>query len=59
MPIRPCPHCANSTPRWLEKTVTSPFVNYYRCDRCGCVWTLPKDKPDDPPTIVGGGRKPA
>ena len=35
MPIRPCPTCANSTPRWLERTVPSAFVNYYRCDKCG------------------------
>jgi len=58
MPTRPCPCCERETPRWLEASSKNAFVNYHRCDICGCVWTLPKDDPDAAPTIVAEGRKP-
>lgn len=45
MPIQPCPSCKNQTPRWLEASSKDAYVNYYRCDVCGHIWTLSKDDP--------------
>ena len=42
MPVRPCPKCGASTPRWLEESSKDIQFNYYRCDVCGNVWTYPK-----------------
>ncbi len=59
MPIRPCPNCTHDTPRWLDVTSQTALVNYYRCDQCGTVWTLPKEAPaDHPPQVIGQGQKP-
>lgn len=52
MPIRPCPKCQQRTPRWLEESSKDALVNYYRCERCANVWTVPKDTPDAPPSII-------
>ena len=52
MPIRPCPECDKLTIRWLEASSRDAHVNYYRCDGCGHVWTLPKSQPDAAPTAV-------
>ena len=38
--------------RWLEATSTLAYVNYYRCEHCGNVWNVPKDKPQAEPNIV-------
>ena len=49
MSIRPCPSCHASSPRFLPATSQHADVNYYRCDPCGHVWTIPKSNPDGPP----------
>ena len=46
MPLRPCPICRHSTPRWLETCSQDAYVNYYRCEPCGHVWTVPKNDPN-------------
>jgi len=43
MPSRPCPNCQSSGPRHLEASSRDGYVNYYRCDGCGHVWTVTKD----------------
>lgn len=55
----PCPECETQTVPWLEPTVRflkdaskEALVNYYRCDSCGCVWTVPKSDPHAPPQIL-------
>jgi uncharacterized Zn finger protein len=48
MPIRPCPQCKAQTPRLLDKTSDGASVWYYRCEKCGHVWTVPKWDPDGP-----------
>lgn len=52
MPICPCPQCHMPVPRWLEATSKDATVNYYRCNACGHVWTVPKDDPNAPPNDV-------
>ena len=52
MPTRPCPNCHAPSPRYLPATSEHADVNYYRCDPCGHVWTMPKDKPESPPRHV-------
>jgi len=52
MPIRPCPVCQQPTVRWLEESSKWAHVNYYRCEKCGNVWTVPKDAPDAPVTVI-------
>ena len=39
---QPCPGCPNPTSTMLEISKIA-HVNYYRCEKCGYVWTLPKD----------------
>jgi uncharacterized Zn finger protein len=46
MPIRPCPQCQQPAPRYLPASSEGSSVNYYRCDACGHVWHIPKDKPN-------------
>jgi uncharacterized Zn finger protein len=55
----PCPQCQTQTVPWLEPEVRlleatskDALVNYYRCDSCGCVWTVPKSDPDAPPQTL-------
>ena len=38
-----CPNCQASEPRWLETTSQAAWVDYYRCDDCGHVWTVSRD----------------
>lgn len=45
MPQRPCPACGTDTPRRLDSTSEVAAVNYYRCARCGHVWTVDKQDP--------------
>lgn len=45
MPTRPCPECDQPAPRHLPASSEHASVNYYRCDPCGHVWHVPKDKP--------------
>ncbi len=42
MPIQPCPKCQRPTARLLTGVSHQADVNYYRCEPCGHVWTLPK-----------------
>jgi len=53
---RPCPTCGEPTPLTLAMT-DSALVTYYRCQSCGCVWTVPKDNPDAEPHIVTKGQQ--
>ena len=40
-----CPHCM--VPAGYQLKMSSiALVNYFRCDRCGHVWTLPKPGQD-------------
>jgi len=48
MPIRPCPDCGAPTPRKLDGMSADVQVWYYRCEKCGCVWNVPKAQPDGP-----------
>ena len=52
MPILPCPTCGQMTPRRLEASSKDAVVNYYRCERCTTVWTVPKHDPDAAPQII-------
>jgi uncharacterized Zn finger protein len=52
MPIRPCPSCQQPTARWLEESSKDAHVNYYRCEKCGTVWTGQKDDPAAPIRII-------
>ena len=56
MPIRPCPHCERISPRLLEAVSDGTFALSYRCDSCGCVWNIPRDRPDAEPRIVVQGK---
>jgi len=48
------PHCAHcgGPARLLTDLSRQAFVNYYRCDGCGHVWTNEKNKPNSPDTPV-------
>ena len=48
MPTRPCPDCQHVAPRWLDGPSTNAVVDYYRCDHCGHVFSVPKDRPNAP-----------
>ena len=43
MPDRPCPNCQASCTDCLEACSSDLYVDYYRCDVCGHVWTIAKD----------------
>ena len=51
MPHRICPHCAEPG-RLLQSVSKDAYVEYYRCDKCGHVWTHDKGNPDGPPSDV-------
>jgi len=44
--IQPCGECRSLAIRWLDSVSRDAQVNYYRCERCGHVWTLPKGETD-------------
>lgn len=48
MPIRPCPECHTETPRVLDGASRDAYVWYYRCEKCGHVWSIAKSNPDGP-----------
>ena len=56
MSVRPCPHCRNSAPRLLDHSSADAFVWYFRCEACGHVFTVGRDKPDAPTRTVVAGR---
>jgi uncharacterized Zn finger protein len=45
MPTLACPVCGVSTPRLLKAPSEDAAVNYYRCPKCGHVWTVDKIDP--------------
>lgn len=45
MPYRLCPNC-RVRGRLLEQTSKDALVEYYRCDKCGHVWTHDKRDPE-------------
>jgi hypothetical protein len=51
MPQRACPVCRVQG-RLLEDTSKEALVEYYRCDKCGRIWTDRKADPNSPPTLV-------
>ena len=51
MPESPCPRCPNKG-RFLVETSKDAAVNYFRCDRCGHVWSRDKQNPYAPPRDV-------
>ena len=51
MPHRICPECKRSG-RLLEAASQYAWVNYYRCDVCGHVWTYDKNDLNAPPRDV-------
>jgi len=48
---RVCPQCQRQG-RLLEAASTYAYVEYFRCDHCGHVWTHDKDRPDSEPHDV-------
>jgi len=44
--IQPCAECRSLAIRWLDSRSQHAELNYYRCERCGHVWTLPKGETD-------------
>ncbi len=50
--IQPCPECRTLTARLLDNISNDAHVNYYRCQACGHVWTLPKGEMDAVPTAI-------
>ena len=48
MPTRPCPDCGQPAPRHLPDTSAKSVANFYRCDKCGHVFSVSKDNPDAP-----------
>jgi len=55
----PCPHCRQLDGRLLQAGFNDvASVHYYRCDRCGHVWTIPKNQPDAVPTSVTSANLP-
>jgi hypothetical protein len=43
MPDQECPNCHATVARELKPPSDFAHVNYYRCERCGHVWTTTKD----------------
>lgn len=37
-----CPHCQDAVGHPIESTNQLALVDYFRCARCGHVWTEPK-----------------
>jgi hypothetical protein len=51
MPHRLCRNCQIQG-RLLEGPSEDAFVEYWRCDRCGHIWTHDKANPNLPPKDV-------
>jgi hypothetical protein len=47
-----CPACGSKHVQWLEDTSKDAYVDYYRCNDGGHVWSVPKDNPDAEPHHV-------
>ena len=44
MPVQ-CPACYQQTPHHLNETSKDAVLDYYRCLRCGHIWTANKQDP--------------
>ena len=53
VPIRPCPNCQHLTPRSLDTEWANVYT--YRCEPCGHIWQILKDRPEDGATILSEG----
>jgi len=51
MPYRVCSQCQRQG-RLLEHVSQGAYVDYYRCDHCGHVWSHEKGKPESKPRDV-------
>jgi len=49
---RACPKCQSKNPRFLAGASAEATVTFYRCDKCGHVWTVSKYDPDGPMVAV-------
>jgi hypothetical protein len=49
-----CPSCADPSPRYLQDSSNFAVVDYYRCEACGCVFNVPKGRPEAAPKSVMG-----
>jgi transposase-like protein len=47
-----CPVCVSARVVSMENTNRIALVDYFRCESCGSVWTLPKGQPDGIPQII-------
>ena len=43
-----CPRCSRLEPRWLQFFSANAVADYYRCDGCGKVFSVPTDSPGGP-----------
>lgn len=58
MSVPLCPTCRLDTARAVLGGSQWSQVDYYGCERCGCVWTMRKLHPyDNPPTVIVKGKK--
>ena len=42
----PCPVCDQPTPRRLDDVSKDAYVNYYRREACGHIWTVNEKDPN-------------
>jgi formate dehydrogenase maturation protein FdhE len=47
-----CPVCGSARVVSIDDTNRIARVDYFRCQACSSVWTLPKGRPDDTPEII-------
>lgn len=38
----PCPVCGRSSNRMESLSKASAYIDYYRCEECRHIWTVPK-----------------
>jgi hypothetical protein len=50
--MRVCIQCRNPGTHLIESLSSFSDMNYYRCDVCGCVFHVPKDRPLAKPVPV-------
>jgi len=56
--MRICPVCGSASVLPIDDTNRIATVDYFRCEACHGVWTLPKNRPDDTPEIITVRREP-
>jgi hypothetical protein len=57
-PFAQCPTCSGYFGRWLKVSSEMAEVNYYRCDRCSQVWTVPKGRAEGVRDVAPGNTLP-